>query len=96
MKKCLIIVVACMALASCSCWQERWLPETPEERKAVAELEAKLIGQVPGTISGHDQDWDDVIVRAHQVACKTVCRMRLYEMNGFTGEYTGRVREVRP
>jgi hypothetical protein len=77
-----------------------WIPqrkaETTEERKCVAEHEAKILNNVPKTLAGHDQDWDDAIVEAHKIAIDTCCQTRQYEFSrGFDGAYTGRMRDVK-
>lgn len=90
-----LMIVLSILLCSCT---PQWIPdrrpETVEESKAVAELEIKLMEQVPHSLSGHDQDWDDAIDAAHKVAVDTICKERLYEYQG--GNRTGRVKEVKP
>lgn len=70
-------------------WQERHTPTTDAERKAVAEQEEKILAATPTTLAGHDQDWDDAIKAAHDAACKTQCRVTLWEMADYnaTGKW---------
>jgi hypothetical protein len=94
MRRFCIAIVILMALTGCSTqWIPDYRPETEAEREAVAALTLKLVGEVPHTLSGHDQDWDDVVRAAHDVAEKTVCRLRYYEHDRWNGGFTGRVRE---
>lgn len=94
-----VFVVVALFLTGCngSAWVTDRRPETPEERKAVMEHETKILSQIPHTLSGHDQDWDDVVAVAHRAAVQTQCKERLYEVR--TGvfvprnDWTGRMRE---
>ena len=90
MKKLTAAIVVLAGLCGCTQWVADYRPETPEEQQAVADLTLKLVGEVPQTLSGHDQDWDDVIKAAHAVATKTACKRRYYELHWWDG-YTGRM-----
>ncbi len=68
-------------------WIERRLPTTDEERKLCAEHVEKIISQVPRTLSGHDQDWDDAIAQAHYQATMMLCRPTLWQLKD--GDFTG-------
>lgn len=72
-------------------WWPRNLPETDAEKICVQKVQAELIGKTPKSIAGHDQDWDDAINAAHEVANKTCCKTRLYEFE--TGSMTGKFKE---
>ena len=91
-------IVGLMALLSfilvgCgSNWYIRNLPETDAERKCVADVQLKLIKNTPRSIAGHDQDWDDAIKAAHEVANQTCCKSRLYEFAS-GGVMTGKFKE---
>ncbi len=82
------------------CTESHWSPhrkiETKEERACVMKEERTLLRNVPRTLSGHDQDWDDAIKAAHEAAIDTCCATRLYEWeSGFNGRgSTGAVKEV--
>lgn len=92
-----LIVLLCLPLfIGCSnSWVPRQKPETPEERKAVADHEARILSNIPKALAGHDQDWDDAIAMAHRVAVETHCKTRLYEFDrGFDGGLTGRMKEI--
>ncbi len=100
-KKTLMIMFGMLLLAGvlAGCgpqWLSKQRPETPEERQAVAKHEIQILSNIPQTLSGNDQDWDDAIAEAHRIAVKTWCKTRLYEFipdfNG--GEYTGRYKEI--
>jgi hypothetical protein len=69
-----------------------YVPTTPEERMQIIILEAQLLHVVPSVLSGYDQDWDDAIRTAHDVACRTICEPTLWEYNGFISSYTGKWR----
>ncbi len=97
MKKllCVIGIAICVPLLGCgTTWVTDRKIETPEERKCVAEHELKLLGKVPSTLSGHDQDWDDAIEAAHAAAINTCCATRAYEFKRGSDGYTGRYREI--
>lgn len=92
-----LITMLCLPLfMGCSnSWVPQQKPETPEERKAVMEHETKILSNIPKTLAGHDQDWDDAIAMAHRVAVLTHCKTRLYEFKtGFDCNFTGRMKEV--
>jgi hypothetical protein len=79
-----------------------WIPdsriETEEERKCVEKIQTELLKHIPTTLSGHDQDWDDVISTTDRVAVNTCCKVRLYEFeNKFFGRtgYTGKMKEIK-
>jgi len=92
---CIIItamILLCSVLSGCeSQWFAEQRPETAEERRAVSDHETMLLSNVPATLSGHDQDWDDVVETVHKIAVKTHCKTRLYE---YYGGYTGKMKEV--
>lgn len=92
-----LIALLCLPLfMGCSnSWVPQRKPETPEERKAVMEHETKILSNIPKTLAGHDQDWDDAIATAHRVAVETQCKTRLYEHDpGWKNGYTGRMKEI--
>ena len=63
------IILLCSVLSGCgNQWFAEQRPETAEERKAVSDHEAQILSHIPSTLSGHDQDWDDVITTAHRVS----------------------------
>lgn len=86
------IIMFCSVLTGCSSqWYAEQRPETAEERKAVADHEAQLLSTIPTTLSGRDQDWDDVVSTVHKIAVQTHCKTRLYE---YFGGYTGKMKEI--
>jgi len=92
--KILLFLFVVFILAACSVEHMLYVPTTPEERAQVAVMEAQLLRNIPGVLSGHDQDWDDAIRAAHDIACKTICEPTLWEYNGFKGHYTGKWRRL--
>lgn len=69
-------------------WVERQVPTTDTERALVAQMEMRILENVPGTLSGNDQDWDDVVKEAHLTAEKTICKITYWEYSGgFTGRW---------
>lgn len=86
--KTLIAIASLIALSSCSerTERERFIPTTEAERKAVAEHVEKVI-QLPKSLSGDDQDLEDVINAAYEQAHKTLCRPSYWETN--EGRYSG-------
>jgi len=95
MKIAMIIILSIICLGCGIAWVEEQRPETPEERLAVAQLEKEILSKIPHTLSGHDQDWDDVIMAAHKIAVKTFCKSRLYERDGWSSQYTGNRKETK-
>jgi len=89
----IVVILLCSVMAGCeNTWYAEQRPETAEERRAVSDHETILLSNVPSTLSGHDQDWDDVVKTVHGIAVKTHCKVRLYEYD--TYGYTGRMKEV--
>lgn len=102
MKHSIIILLTALL---CGCgghyeWIEHRQPMTDEERCATAAHELAIIAHTPTTLSGNDQDWDDAIKAAHDVAQKTWCKPRLFEwyacgvIDPRSSGYTGRWKEV--
>ena len=103
MKRRTVLFVGSMALLSflfIGCNSSNWHPqrkvETESERKCVMQEERALLRNVPRTLSGHDQDWDDAIKAAHEAAIQTCCATRIYEYrHRFTDQgWTGAMKEV--
>lgn len=96
MKRRAVFFIGLMAFFVMGCekshWYPRNIPETEAERKCVAEIQEKLIKNTLRSIAGHDQDWDDALFAAHEVAKQTCCKARLYEF-GINGAMTGRFKE---
>lgn len=82
-------------------WQSARKPITAEDRRAVADQEARLLSHIPTTLSGHDQDWDDAVTAAHTAAmesCSPVTMWEYSDMRGYTGRwrYSTEVPAVEP
>jgi hypothetical protein len=94
------VLLCGLILLLCGCentWHPKRQIETPEERRCVVEQEARIMSNVPKTLSGHDQDWDDAIKAAHNVAVESCCKTRQYEYDRAMFSHifwTGRMREV--
>ena len=103
----LILIVSVIALFT-GCvptysWYAEQNIETPEEAKAVADLEQSLIFKAMGDLSlvGHDQNimdgYPDMLDKAHAIAIKTCCKTRMYEYQtswGDTPRKTGKVKDI--
>lgn len=102
--KLVILLVLAAALCGCSdtvIWRERQIPVTAEEREAIATLEKEILANASQlkAVGGDDQDWEDVIIEAHNAATKTACPVRLWEyVIPFFGPdyYTGRYESFSP
>lgn len=87
----LLAVALAAMLTGCSpVYHERYIPTTPEERKAVAAEVEHILAATPRTLSGHDQDWDDAIAAAQRAAAQTHVRPTFWEWNCWTQSYTGK------
>jgi hypothetical protein len=89
-----LAALLCVAILACKpdpYWRLRTVPTTEAERVKVAELETQILRSTPATLAGHDQDWDDAILAAHQTAVETVCAPTLWEYQPGHGrqEWTG-------
>jgi hypothetical protein len=89
--KFIALILILLFCVGCSQWVAEKRPETQEERLAVAKHEAEILSKIPQTLSGHDQDWDDVIAEVHKISVDTYCKTRLYE---WKQHFTGKMREV--
>jgi hypothetical protein len=101
MKKMMVVIAGALVAVGCGSrdpvWVERHVPTTDDERRAVAEMVEKVLAATPGSLGGHDQDWDDAIEEAKDSAMETLCRPTYWERApiGFAAEmwdYTGRWR----
>lgn len=97
MKKFLLIPVILLLLACEVAPRVEYIPTTPEERAAVqATVDAQLARSFPNglTLSGHDQDWDDLVQRMNIEVRYNLCRPTQWEYQGsFDGAMkTGRWR----
>ncbi len=98
--RCAVMLPALLFLTACSDtydWHLRRQPMTPEESVAAAQHVQAVLGNVPESLSGFDQDWDDAIAAAHREAKELFCRPTLWEWRsaGFPrtdSSYTGRWR----
>lgn len=87
------ITAAVFLALLCGCdrtaWIERRIPTTDAERKMVKEhVEAIIPDILPETLSGDDQDLEDIVIEAHTEARNSFCRPTLWEWKN--DEYTGR------
>ena len=94
-----LLFVGCMDKRIC--WISQTKPVTEQERKAVADEEAKILASVLGTralsLNGHDQEYYKLVSAAHDSAIESCCVPRLFEYEipaGFLmdygcGHYTG-------
>lgn len=90
-----LIVIACLFIFGCGTnWKVEKHPETDKERDSVAKHEKEILSKIPSTLSGHDQDWDDVIIAAHNIAVQTYCKDRLYEYEWSCLVRTGKIKEI--
>ena len=92
MKRLLLVCSVMLLCIGCTKWVPDQKPETQEERECVERVQGDILSHTPLTLSGDDQDWDDAIVQAHNVAAKTCCKTRLYEFSW--DARTGKMKEV--
>ena len=89
------IILLALLLSGCSDYESMsYLPVTPEEQKCVQETQIKIISSTPKSLAGHDQDWDDAIKAANDVANKSCCKPRMW-LKDFNGFHKGSYREIR-
>jgi hypothetical protein len=89
-----LILALSLIVPACTQWVGDQRPETPEERACVERVQIQILEGTPRSLDGHDQDWDDAIKAANSVACKTCCKVRSYEWDIVSSQWTGKVKEI--
>lgn len=88
-----------LLLLLCACdrspvWIERHIPITEEQRKAVADHVECIAASLPSSLSGDDQDLEDVINAAYAGGMQVLCPTTYWESasTGSSWQFTGRWR----
>lgn len=90
----LLLLCGCDKLSG-PVWIERQVPITEEQRRAMAAHVECVASCLPSSVSGDDQDLEDVIHAAQSGAARIFCPITYWErapLSGGNWEYTGRWR----
>jgi len=76
-----LLIILPLAFTACDVvqYETRWQPETPEERKAVAELTLKLC---EASNPKSDEEPEDMIIQAEKTAKAILCKPRRWKWDG--------------
>jgi hypothetical protein len=88
----IILILFTFNLSECkSSWIEKQLPTTQYEKDCVSKMTAQIIILSPYRLEGDFKDWNKSISTCNDIAIKTCCEIKLYEVD-YNGYYTGNIR----
>lgn len=85
MKNLILILAASFLLCGCdnsptpNQWRVDNIVVTDAERESIAKMQVEILVNVPQTVSGSDQDWEDVVIEASEAAHRACAVNRLWE-----------------
>lgn len=90
----LLLLLACGCNPVAPIWVERHVPITDDQRLAMAAHVECIAGSLPSTVSGDDQDLEDLLESAYAGAARIFCPITYWERapSGGSWEFTGRWR----